>query len=205
MMNHSEPLAHISRRDFGRRVAVIAGSGAIVTPALSLSLPTAVAQEGMHKGHADGPLRNGHIEVARLPFHLKPVFDQAFSCNNIVAKVEEATIGGQKLRAIEQRPDVFGWGLITFFLRFDPALIGKDMTFLSEVGWNGKAEGEAVFSVEINGDIVIDGAVGDKDQAAKLERKLPVKAREMRLTLMLDSIRGNNDFSFWWGDPQLTA
>ena len=49
-------------------------------------------------------------------------------------------------------------------------------------------------------DLVIDGARSEKNNKwAEIERTLPVKAREMRVTLMLDSIRGNNDFSFWWG------
>lgn len=211
-MSPSRSLELISRRAFGRRVAAVAGSGAILTPALSLVLPgTALAQ---HQGHADEPPRTGltgepshkgHVDVARLPFHLQHEFAHAISCNNFVAKAEEMTIGGQKQHAIQQRPGTFGWGLITFFLRLDQSLMGKEMTFFSTAGWNGKAEGEAVFSVEINGDIIIDGARSEKDKWAEVERKLLVKARELRVTLMLDSIRGNNDFSFWWGEPQLKA
>lgn len=43
-----------------------------------------------------------------------------------------------------------------------------------------------------------------KAPVAEVERKLPIKAREMRVSLMLDSIRGDNDFT-WWGEPRLKA
>lgn len=196
-MSHSKSLGNISRRAFGRRVATVAGAGAILAPALSLALPgTALA---------DVSERKGYFDVDKLPFHLQHEFDNAISCNNVIAKAEEVKFGGESQHAIQQRPGNFGWGLITFFLQFNQNLIGKDMTFVSTVGWNGKAAGEVIFSVEINGDIIIDGARSEKNKWAEVERKLPVKAREMRVTLMLDSIRGNNDFSFWWGEPQLKA
>jgi len=185
----------MSRRGFGRKVATVAGTGAVLAPALSLTLPgTALA------GKSE---RNGYFDVDGLPFHLQHEFPHAISCNNVIAKAEELSIGGQDQHAIQQRPGTFGWGLITFFLQLDHKLIGTEMTFFSNVGWNGKADGEVVFSVDINGDIVIDGARSEKNKWAEVERKLPVKAHEMRVTLMLDSIRGNNDFSFWWGEPQL--
>ncbi len=196
-MSHSQSLGNISRRAFGHRVATVVGAGAILVPALTMALPgTALA---------DNSERQGYFDVHELSFHLQHEFDHAVSCNNVIAKAEEVAIGGEKEHAIQQRPGTFGWGLITFFLQFDQKLIGKDMTFYSTVGWNGKAEGEVIFSVEINGDIIIDGGRSEKNKWAKIERKLPVKAREMRVTLMLDSIRGNNDFSFWWGEPQLRA
>ncbi len=197
MLSHSKSLGDISRRAFGRRVVTAAGVGAIVAPALSLALPSTA--------FADKSERKGYFDVDALPFHLQHEFDHAISCNNVIAKAEEVAIGGEKEHAIQQRPGTFGWGLITFFLQFDQKLVGKEMTFFSTVGWNGKAEGEVIFSVEINGDIIIDGGRSEKNKWAKVERKLPVKAREMRVTLMLDSIRGNNDFSFWWGEPQLRA
>lgn len=196
-MSHSKSLGDISRRAFGRRVATVAGAGAILAPALSLTLPNTAL--------ADKSERKGYFDVDALPFHLQHEFEHAVSCNNVIAKAEEVMIGGQKQHAVQQRPGIFGWGLITFFLQFDQTLLGKEMTFSSTVGWNGKAEGDVIFSVEINGDIIIDGARSEKNKWAEVERKLPVKAREMRVTLMLDSIRGNNDFSFWWGEPQLRA
>ncbi len=197
MMSHLISTENISRRGFGRRVATVAGTGAVLAPALFLTLPSPAL--------ADTSERKGYFDVDALPFHLQHEFDHAVSCNNVIAKAEEVMIGEQKQHAIQQRPGTFGWGLITFFLQFNQDLIGKDMTFFSTVGWNGKAEGEVVFSVEINGDIIIDGGRSEKNKWAEIERKLPVKAREMRVTLMLDSIRGNNDFSFWWGEPQLKA
>lgn len=196
-MSHSKTQTDLSRRAFGRGVATVAGAGVIIAPALSLARPgTALA---------DTSERKGYFDVDALPFHLQHEFDHAVSCNNVIAKAEEVMIGDQKQHAIQQRPGTFGWGLITFFLQFHEELIGKDMTFFSTVGWNGKAEGEVVFSVEINGDIIIDGGRSEKNKWAEIERKLPVKSREMRVTLMLDSIRGDNDFSFWWGEPQLKA
>ena len=186
-----------SRRTFGRRLVTAAGAGAIITPALTLAVPsTALADKSQHKGYFD---------VDELPFHLQHEFDHAVSCNNVIAKAEEVVFGKEKEKqhAIQQRPGTFGWGTITFFLQFSPKLVGKDMTFYSQVGWNGKVEGEVIFSVEINGDIIIDGGRSAKNTWAEVERKLPVKSREMRVSLMLDSIRGNNDFSFWWGEPQL--
>ena len=125
--------------------------------------------------------------------------------NNVIAKAEEVELAGKKLRAIQHRPGTFGWATITCFLQFNPKLIGKDITFLSTVGWNGKADGEVIFSVEINGDIVISDALSEKNTWTEIQRTLPLRNHEMRLTLMLDSLRGNNDFSFWWGEPQLRA
>lgn len=196
-MNHSNSPTDISRRAFGYKVASVAGGSAILAPALSLMLPSTAL--------ADKSERKGYFDIDALPFHLQHEFDHAISCNNVIAKAEEVMIGSQKQHAVQQRPSTFGWGLITFFLQFDRKLIGKEMTFFSTVGWNGKAEGEVIFSVEINGDIIIDGGRSEKNKWAEVERKLPVKTSEMRVTLMLDSIRGNNDFSFWWGEPQLRA
>lgn len=197
MTHHANSSGNISRRTFGQRVVTGAGAGAIVAPALSLALPGTCL--------ADQNPRKGYFGVDDLPFHLQHEFEHSISCNNVIAKAEEVMIGTQKQHAVQQRPGTFGWGLITFYLQFDQKLIGKEMTFFSTVGWNGKAEGEVIFSVEINGDIIIDGGRSEKNKWAEVERKLPVKAREMRVTLMLDSIKGNNDFSFWWGEPQLRA
>lgn len=186
-----------SRRAFGRQMATLAGAGFLGASAVTLAVPGRVRA-------ADEP-RKGYFDVNKLPFHLQHEFAHAISCNNAVAKTEEIELAAEKQHAVLQRPGSFGWGTITFFLNFDPKLVGKDVAFFSTVGWQGKAEGEVVFSVEINGDIVIDGSRSKKNTWAKVERTLPLKAREMRLTLMLDSIRGNNDFSFWWGEPQLRA
>lgn len=154
---------------------------------------------------ADEQPRKGYFDVAKLPFHLQHEFAHAISCNNVVAKAEEIELDGKKQHAVLQRPGTIGWGTITFFLKFSPKLVGKDLSFFSTVGWKGKEEGEVVFSVEVNGDIIIDGGRSSKNTWAEVERKLALRTEEVRLTLMLDSIRGKNDFSFWWGEPQLRA
>jgi len=187
----------VSRRGFGRNIATLVGAGVAGTSALGLAVPKSA--------RADTSQRKGYFDVDALPFHLQHEFDHAVSCNNIIAKAVEVTIEGERQHAVEQRPGTFGWGLISFFLQFDPKLIGTEMTFFSTIGWNGKANGEVAFSVDINGDIVIDGGRSTKETWAEIERKLEVKSREMRVTLMLDSIRGDNDFSFWWAEPQLKA
>lgn len=181
-MSQSKLSNELSRGAPGRRAAMVAGArvGAIVAPALSLKLPGAA--------YADKSERKGYFDGDGLPFHLQHELTHAISCNNVIAKGDQITVGGQKRHAVQQRPG-------TFFLAFDQALIGKERTFSSNVGWNGKAEGEVIFSVEINGDIIIDGGRSEKNKWAEVERKLPVKARQMRVTQMLDSIRGNNDFS----------
>jgi hypothetical protein len=175
----------------------MAGAGVLGASAVALAPPPFVlAQMTPHKGH---------LPVESLPFLLQQQFAESISCNNVIAKAEEIEVAGKKLQAIQQRPGTFGWATITYFLNFDPKLMGKDITFISTVGWNGKATGEVVFSVEINGDVVISDAISEKDTWTEVQRTLPLRNHEMRLTLMLDSIRGNNDFSFWWGQPQLRA
>ncbi len=180
--------------------------------------------------HAEGQghshQRKGYFDVKKLPFHLHHEFLHSISCNNVVAKPVEMRLadGSKKQHAIEQRPGTFGWGTVTFFLQLDEQLIGHDMTFYSNVGWaprraeargtNGQgddghaktaelATGEVVFSVEINGDIVVDGGRSTPDAWVEIKRPLRVRSREMRLTLMVDSIGGNNNFNFFWGEPQL--
>ena len=195
-MNREEIIRPVSRRGFGREMAAIAGAGVLGTSAIALATPRSLAEEPRHKGH---------FPVESLPFFFSQHFDQCISCNCAIVKPGEIEIAGKKVRAIQQRPGTFGWATITYFLDFDPKLMGKDITFFSSVGWNGKATGEAIFSVEINGDIVISDAISEKDTWTEIQRTLPLRNHDMRLTLMLDSIRGNNDFSFWWGEPQLSA
>lgn len=51
----------------------------------------------------------------------------------------------------------------------------------------------------------ISDAISEKDNWTEIQRTLPLRNHEMQLTLMLDSIRGSNDFSYWWGQPRLMA
>ena len=201
----------LTRRGFGRSVA-LAGAGALGAAALARAdddrqpPPPPRRGRGADDHHGGRHAARGvYFEVHELPFHLQHEFEHAVSCNNVVARAEEVDFGGADSHAILQRPGTFGWGTVTFFLLLDHRLVGQDMTFFSTVGWNGRAEGDVMFSVEINGDIVIDGARTEKNKWVEVERTLPVKAAEMRITLMVDSIGGDNDFSFWWGEPQLTA
>ena len=194
-MKDEEIIRHVSRRGFGR--TAIAGAAILGTSAITVLTPRrAFAEEVRHKGH---------LLIEGLPFHFAPQFEHCFSCNNVVAKPVEIEIADEKLSAIEQRPTTFGWSTLTYFLNFDPKVLGNDITFASSVGWNGMATGEVVFSVEINGDIVISDALTEKNSWTEVQRTLPLRNHEMRLTLMLDSIRGDNDFSLWWADPQLRA
>jgi hypothetical protein len=196
-MSQQEIIRSVSRRCFGRGMAAIAGAGVLGTSAIGLTTPgSVIAEEPRHKGH---------FPVESLPFSLQQHFDQCISCNCTIVKPAEIEVAGKKVRAIQQRPGNFGWATGTYFLDFDPKLMGKDITFFSTVGWNGKPTGEVIFSVEINGDIVISDAISEKDTWTEIQRTLPLRNHDMRLTLMLDSIKGNNDFSFWWGDPQLRA
>lgn len=196
-MKRHKLVQSVSRRAFGRNLAAVASGVVFGASAVGLATPSSVfAQEPRHKGH---------FRVEALPFFFQQQFAQAISCNNAIAKAEEIEVAGNKVRAIQHRPGTFGWATLTYFLDFDPKLMGKDITFFSTVGWNGKASGQAIFSVEINGDIVISDSLSEKDSWTEIQRTLPLRNHEMRLTLMLDSIRGNNDFSFWWGEPQLRA
>ena len=197
----------VSRRVFGRVIAAGAGLAGVsaVTRGDDEPAPPPPRRGGAFRedraGGRGGP--DVYFGVDRLPLHLQHEFVHAVSCNNVAARAEEVDFGGEDSHAILQRPGDFGWGTVTFFLRLDPRLVGQEMSFFSTVGWNGRAEGEVPFGVEINGDIVIDGARSAKNEWMEVERTLPVKAAEMRVTLMVDSIAGNNDFSFWWGEPQL--
>lgn len=194
-MNRQNLIQPVSRRGFGRELATMASAGVLGASAIALTTPPFVlAQTTAHKGH---------LPVESLPFLLQQQFAESISCNNVIAKAEEIEVAGKKLQTVQQRPGTFGWATITYFLNFDPKLMGNDITFSSTVGWNGKASGEVVFSVEINGDVVISDAISEKDTWIEIQRTLPLRNHEMRLTLMLDSIRGDNDFSFWWGQPQL--
>ena len=191
----------VSRRAFGRTVA--AGVGLVGTAAVARGDDQPApppprrgtfrddhGREGQGGGHG-GP--GVYFDIAQLPFHLQHEFMHAVSCNNVVARADEADFGGEDRHAVLQRPGDFGWGTITFFLRLDPRLVGQEVSFFSTVGWSGRAEGEVMFGVEINGDIVIDGARSAKNEWMDVERVLPVKTAEMRVTLMVDSIAGNND------------
>lgn len=189
----------LSRRRFARRVVSLGAGGlAGASGALRVHPAQADVQKQEHRHDA-------HIPVDKLPFHLQHEFDQSIVCNCAVARAEEIELAGESQHAIRQRPLTFGWGLVTYFLHFPKAMIGKPINFFTTVGWKGQAEGEVVFSVEINGDIVIDGGRSRKDSWVEVEWNGKLYTPEMRLTLMLDSIRGDNRFDFWWGEPQLRA
>jgi len=220
-MKQKQTRSLISRRSFSREVVSLAGVGAIGASAICLGTSSSLADErsdehAEEQGHAHH--HKGYFEVGKLPFHLQHEFQHSISCNNVVAKSVDVQIadGVKKQHAILQRPGTFGWGTVTFFLQLDESLIGQDMTFYSNVGWSprsadepghaepgGPAKGEVVFSVDINGDIVVDGGRSTTGAWVEIQRLLRVRTREMRLTLMLDSIGGNNNFDFWWGEPQL--
>jgi len=199
---------------------MLSGAGAFGASVLGLESPQLAHADDKRSsrregGHSHDHTKKGYFGVSKLPFHLQHEFSHAISCNNAVAKAVEVQIaaGNKKQHAILQRPGVFGWGTITFFLQLDDSLVGHDMTFFTNVGWSarggrntpGKNAGEVVFSVDINGDIVVDGGRSSQGSWAKVQRTLRVNSSEMRVTLMLDSIQGNNDFDFWWGEPQLLA
>lgn len=215
-MEQKKTYGTISRRGFGRKATLLAGAGALGTSALGLGT-SSLADDGSNDqddGHSHGPKhaheRKGYFGVQQLPFHLQHEFLHAISCNNVVAKAVEVQIadGDKKQHTILQRPGTFGWGTITFFLQLDEKLVGQDMTFQSNVGWSahdGRATGEVVFSVGINGDIVIDGGRSSTGTWAEVRRTIRVRSQEMRVTLMVDSIQGNNKFDFWWGEPQMIA
>jgi len=197
----------ISRRRFVQ-AATLAGVAAMPVSLLADDQPKRKAtsehkHEDDHAHEDEHGKQKGYFNVDKLPFHLQHEFSHAISCNNALAKATEVKLAGENQHAIAHQPGTFGWGTITFFLRLDHSLVGMDMMFFSTVGWTGKAEGDVIFSVEINGDIIIDGARSVKNKWLEISRTLPVRTEEMRVTLMLDSIRGDNDFSFWWGEPQL--
>lgn len=202
----------VTRRGFGRAMAT-AGIGALGAAALRADDQPAPPPAGggasrddhVHQAADKHGGSDAYFPVQELPFHLQHEFMHAISCNNVVARAGEVDFGDEDTHAVQQQPGTFGWGTITFFLRLDPSLVGQEMAFLSTVGWNGRAEGEVMFSVEINGDVVIDGARSKKNEWMQVQRILPVKTEEMRVTLMVDSIRGDNNFSFWWGEPQLAT
>lgn len=209
----------LSRRGFGGLVAR-AGAGVLGAAALAsadddrppIRNPRGVdrhpaERRGDEHDH-DGRGQDDHfLRVSQLPFDLQHEFQRAISCNNAFARAEEVNFDGAERghrHAIVQRPATFGWGTLTFFLTLDRRLVGQPMSFFTTVGWNGSAQGEALFSVDINGDVIIDGARTAKDSWVPVERTLMVKSAELRLTLMVDSVRGNNDFTFYWGEPSLS-
>lgn len=210
----------LTRRGFAGMVAR-AGAGVVGAAALAQAddeFPAPPARRGARgidlrdgdrHGHDDqerDDLRHSHLRVKSLPFDLQHEFQRAISCNNAVARAEEVNFDGAEQghrHGILQRPGTFGWGTITYFLSLDRRLVGQSLTFFTTVGWSGPAQGDVMFSVDINGDIVIDGARTSKNAWVPVERTLLVNATELRITLMVDSIRGDNNFSFYWGEPSL--
>lgn len=210
-------LGSLTRRGFG---GLVVRAGAVLGAAAAASagddFPPPRNPRGVdprdpdHRddGHAhDERGRDDHfLRVRELPCGLQHEFQRAISCNNVVARAEEVDFEGAQRghrHAIVQRPANFGWGTITFFLGLDRRLVGQPMTFYTTVGWNGAAQGDVMFSVDINGDIIIDGARTAKNGWVPVERTIMVKSAELRVTLMVDSIRGDNNFTFYWGEPEL--
>lgn len=215
-------LGSLTRRGFG---GLVVRAGAVLGAAAAASAaddfppprnPRGVDPRGPNPrdldrrddGHVhDDRGRDDHfLRVRELPFDLQHEFQRAISCNNVTARAEEVDFEGAERghhHAIVQRPANFGWGTITFFLALERRLVGQPLSFFTTVGWNGSAQGDVMFSVDVNGDIIIDGARTAKNAWVPVERTLMVKSSELRVTLMVDSIRGDNNFSFYWGEPEL--
>ncbi|MCC7425197.1 MAG: hypothetical protein IT428_33420 [Planctomycetaceae bacterium] len=146
--------------------------------------------------HDDHGHDDHFVRVRDLPLDLHREFPKAISCNNALARADRAGDDG-RAHSIIQQPAGSGCGTITWFLNLDRRLADHPIAFAAMVSWRGDTRGDVVFSVDVNGELIIDRERAGQDPVA-IERPVRTSSHEVRVTLMVESGRGDNEFQLCW-------